>query len=115
MEFGLLGPLEVVDGGRPLRIQSAKHRMLLAGLLLRPGQLVTIDQPAETMWGATLPADPCKVIQTYVARVRKLLGGGELIQSRPEGYVIAVARDDTEGRRLIRRQAHDAVSDLVIW
>ena len=56
-----------------------------------------------------MPAGPRKVIQTYVARVRKLLGG-ELIQSRPEGYVIAVARDDTDVGRfeLLLEQARDA-------
>ena len=96
MDFGLLGPLEVMHGGRPLPIRSAKHRMLLAGLLLHPGQLVTMDELAEMIWGDALPADPRKVIHTYVARLRRVLGDGELIQSRPEGYLSAVTPDDTD-------------------
>jgi DNA-binding SARP family transcriptional activator/Tfp pilus assembly protein PilF len=91
-------------------IQSAKHRMLLAGLLLRAGAVVTVDELAEAIWGDALPADPRSVVQTYVARLRKLLGGGELIQSRPEGYVIAVAPGDVDVGRfeLLLGRARDA-------
>ena len=58
MEFGLLGPLEVVDGSRPVPIQSAKHRILLASLLLRAGELVTVQELAGAIWSDTLPASP---------------------------------------------------------
>ncbi len=51
---------------------------------------------AEAVWGEALPASPRKVVQTYVARLRKLLGGSGLIQSRPGGYVLAVARADVD-------------------
>src|SRR5262245_55151630 len=50
VEFGLLGPLKVVDGGRPVPIPSAKHRVMLACLLLRAGKLVTVDELAEAIW-----------------------------------------------------------------
>jgi DNA-binding SARP family transcriptional activator/tetratricopeptide (TPR) repeat protein len=110
VEFGLLGPLKVVDGGRPVPIPSAKHRVLLACLLLRAGRLVTVDELAEAIWGEALPADPRRVVQTYVARLRKLLGGTQLIQSRPEGYVLAVAPGDVDVGRfeLLLAQARDA-------
>jgi len=110
VEFGLLGPLKVVDGGRPVPIPSAKHRVLLAVLLLRAGELATVDKLAEAIWGDALPADPRKVVQTYVARVRKLLGGTELLQSHPEGYVLAVAPGDVDVGRfeLLLAQARDA-------
>lgn len=99
MEFGLLGPLEIIDRDRAVPIRSAKHRILLAALLLRAGELVTVDELAEAIWGAALPADPRRVVQTYVTRLRKLLGGTELIQSRPEGYAIAVGPGDVDVRR----------------
>jgi DNA-binding SARP family transcriptional activator/tetratricopeptide (TPR) repeat protein len=110
VEFGLLGPLKVVDGGRPVPIPSAKHRVLLACLLLRAGELITVDELAEAIWGEALPADPRRVVQTYVARLRKVLGGTQLIQSRPEGYVLAVAPGDVDVGRfeLLLAQARDA-------
>jgi DNA-binding SARP family transcriptional activator len=96
-EFGLLGPLEVTIGGRVVPIPSAKQRVLLACLLLRPGELVTADELAEAIWGAALPANPRRVLQTYVSRLRKLLGeAGERLQGRPGGYLLAVDADDTD-------------------
>jgi DNA-binding SARP family transcriptional activator len=110
VEFGLLGPLAVTDGGQPVPISSTRHRMLLACLLLRAGALVTVDELAEAIWGEdALPAHPRRAVQTYVARLRKLLGAG-LLHSHPEGYVLAVARADTDVGRfeLLLAQARDA-------
>lgn len=112
MEFGLLGPLEVIDDGRRVPIPSAKHRALLAALLVHAGELATVDELAEAIWGDALPAGPRRAVQTYVARLRKLLGGTKLIQSRPEGYVLAVAREETDlGRfELLLARARDAAA-----
>jgi len=111
VEFGLLGPLKVVDGGRLVPIRSAKHRVLLAALLLRAGELVTVDELADAVWGDALPASPRKAVQTHVSRLRQLLRGAELIQSQPEGYVIAVAHGDVDVGRfgLLLEAARGAV------
>jgi DNA-binding SARP family transcriptional activator len=113
VEFGLLGPLEVIDDGRPVPIPSAKHRALLAALLLRAGELATADELAEAIWGERLPAEPRRAVQTYVTRLRKLLGGTKLIQSRSEGYVLVVAREETDlGRfELLLARARDAAAE----
>jgi DNA-binding SARP family transcriptional activator len=101
VKFGLLGPLEVTDGGRLVPIPSAKLRVLLACLLLRAGALVTLDELAEAIWGDdALPTHPRRAVQTYITRLRQLLGGNGLIQSRHEGYVIAVAAGDVDVGRL---------------
>ncbi len=110
VEFGVLGPLRVVEDGVAVPIPAAKHRVVLAALLLRAGELVTVEELAEAVWGEALPASPRKVVQTYVARLRKLLRGTELIQSRPKGYVLTVARDGVDAGRfeLLLEQAWDA-------
>jgi DNA-binding SARP family transcriptional activator/DNA polymerase III delta prime subunit len=110
VEFGVLGPLQVIDDARPVPIPSAKQRMLLATLVLRAGELVTIDELAEAVWGDALPADPRRAVQTYVTRLRKLLSGSKLLQSRPQGYVLAVARHETDQGRfeLLLERASDA-------
>jgi DNA-binding winged helix-turn-helix (wHTH) protein len=112
VEFRLLGPLEAVDRGKPLLIRSARHRVLLAALLLRAGEMVTLDEFAEAVWGDRLPANPRKTIQTYVSRLRKLLRGAGLIEARPDGYVIMVAPEDFDVSRLGRllQAARDAAS-----
>lgn len=112
MEFGLLGPLQVVDDGRMVWIPAAKQRTLLAALMLRAGELVTIDELAEATWGAALPTDPRRTVQSYITRLRKLLGGSDLLQSRPGGYVLAVAPDEIDQGRfeLLLEQAREAAS-----
>jgi DNA-binding SARP family transcriptional activator/Tfp pilus assembly protein PilF/DNA polymerase III delta prime subunit len=113
VEFGLLGPLEVIDGDRSVPIPSARQRVLLAALLLRPRELVTVDELVEAIWGGeALPAEPRRVVQVYVTRLRQLLGGRGLIQSRPEGYVIDVAPGDADlGRwESLLEQAGDAAA-----
>ena len=92
MEFRLLGPLEVVDGDQLVPIPSAKHRVLLAYLLVRHGEVVTVDELAEVIWGDALPANPRTTVQTYVSRLRQRLHLEDMLQSRPDGYVLAVAR-----------------------
>jgi DNA-binding SARP family transcriptional activator/DNA polymerase III delta prime subunit len=96
VEFGLLGLVELTDGGRVVPVPSVRLRVLLACLLLRAGQLVTVDELAEAVWGdGGLPAKPRRAVQTYVARLRKLLGAG-LIHTRGEGYVLTVAPGDVD-------------------
>jgi DNA-binding SARP family transcriptional activator len=110
VEFGLLGLLEVTDGGRAVPITSARQRALLACLLLRAGELVTVDELAAAVWGdVALPAQPRRAVQTYVTRLRKLLGAGS-IQTRAEGYVMTVAAGDVDVDRfgLLLEQARDA-------
>jgi Transcriptional regulatory protein, C terminal len=61
-------------------IPAAKQRTLLACLLLRAGELVTVDELAEAIWGdGALPAEPRRVVQIYVTRLRQLLGTTGLI------------------------------------
>jgi DNA-binding SARP family transcriptional activator/DNA polymerase III delta prime subunit len=111
VKFGLLGPLEVTDGGRPVPIPSPKQRVLLACLLLRAGELVTVDELTEAIWGDdALPAHPRRAVQTYVTRLRQVLGDARLLQRRPEGYVIAVAASDVDVGRLelLLARARDA-------
>jgi DNA-binding SARP family transcriptional activator/tetratricopeptide (TPR) repeat protein len=97
VEFGVLGPLRVTDdAGGVVAVPAAKQRVVLACLALRAGELVTTDALAEAIWGGGLPGRPRRAVQTHVTRLRRLLGGGGLVASRPEGYVLAVAPEQTD-------------------
>jgi DNA-binding SARP family transcriptional activator len=49
MNFGILGPLEVGDAGRPVRLTAGKQRALLAILLLHPNESVSTDRLIEDL------------------------------------------------------------------
>jgi DNA-binding SARP family transcriptional activator len=50
VEFRILGPLEVLDHGRPLALGGAKQRALLAVLLLQAGE-VSADRLVDALVG----------------------------------------------------------------
>jgi YVTN family beta-propeller protein len=89
VHFALLGPLEVVEGGRPLSLGGPKQRALLAMLLLHANEVVSRDRLVEAIWGEQLPVSPTQALDTYVSRLRKLLGA-DRVARRVGGYALRV-------------------------
>ena len=87
MEFRLLGPLEMRDGDREVRLRGGKERALLALLLLNAGRTLALDRIVDDLWGADVPETAQKMVQVYVSHLRKLLPTGTL-QTRPPGYAL---------------------------
>src|SRR5919201_2526753 len=87
MEFRILGPLEVVDEGRVLKIGGAKQRALLALLLLHANEAVSRDRLIDELWGDEPPETASTAIQVHVSQLRKVLGR-EVIVTQPPGYLI---------------------------
>lgn len=90
LEFLILGPLEVRDGERTVRLGSAKQRALLGVLLLHANETVSVARLVDELWGERPPATAEKLVQGYVHALRKQLGEGTL-QTRPGGYLLSVA------------------------
>jgi DNA-binding SARP family transcriptional activator len=55
VQFRILGPLEVLDDGRPLTLGGAKQRALLAVLLLHAGQVMAVERLIDELWGEAPP------------------------------------------------------------
>ncbi len=110
-EFLLLGPLAVRAEGVPVPIHGAKHRAVLAALLLRANEVVTVDDLAEVLWGEDLPSSARTVVQNYVMRLRRALGAaGSRITTQPRGYLIRVEPGELDLDRFedLLRQARAA-------
>jgi DNA-binding SARP family transcriptional activator len=105
MYFSVLGPLGVfASDGRPVPVPEAKVRALLADLLVHAGRPVSADRLADDLWGSAPPANPTGALQTKVSRLRGALaraepGAGELVVSRPPGYLLRVGLDDVDASR----------------
>ena len=50
MEFGILGPLEVVEDVTQVDLGGAKQRALLAVLLLHANEIVSTDRIIDALW-----------------------------------------------------------------
>ena len=74
MQFLILGPLEVSDDGRKLALGGPKQRAVLAHLILRANHVVPADLLIDGLWGEEPPESARNTLQTYVYRLRKVLG-----------------------------------------
>src|SRR5574340_683438 len=89
MAFRILGPLEVADEGRAVKLGGAKQRALLALLLLHPNEVVSRDRLVDELWGDDVPETDPTAIQVHVSQLRKALGR-DVIVTRAPGYFAQV-------------------------
>ncbi len=102
----LLGPVDVRRDGDSIGMSAPKHRMILAALALRLGDVVSIDSLIDTLWAERPPATAQKAVQVYVSELRKLLaahGSVSPIVSHPPGYRLAIGPDQVDVHRFERR------------
>jgi DNA-binding SARP family transcriptional activator len=97
LEFRILGPLEVQDGGR-IALGGQKQRALLGALVVHAGEVVSTDRLLDELWGEHPPRTATTSLQNMVSQLRKLLGADVLV-TRPPGYVLQVERDQIDAAR----------------
>ncbi|MFI6346464.1 BTAD domain-containing putative transcriptional regulator [Streptomyces sp. NPDC050560] len=132
-----MGPLEVSHDEQVCTPQAPKVRQVLALLLLRSNQLVSIESLIEELWGETPPHSAVTTTQTYIYQLRKATArfmgdetGKKVIATTPPGYVFHVDSDQLdfqtfnkateEGRTLMEQGRHLQVSErlsaaLALW
>ena len=94
LEFGILGPLEVLRSGTRLKLGGRQQRAILGLLLCEAGQVVSIGRLADALWGEHLPTGFLTTVQTYIFHLRALLepdrargaGRGVLVTEAGGGY-----------------------------
>jgi DNA-binding SARP family transcriptional activator/tetratricopeptide (TPR) repeat protein len=98
MEFGLLGPVVVRNGGRELAAPRGRVGALLAGLLLQAGQVVSVDALTGVLWPGDPPVSAPMLIRHHVWQLRQALGqaGGNRIVTRPGGYLIQAGDNELD-------------------
>ena len=120
MRFQVLGPLEVEADDGPIALGGPKERLLLALLLTRPNQVVSVEALIRGLWGDQPPATAAKTLQSHVMRVRRALEPGrdrgavaQVLVTRGPGYLLRVAPDALDAARFeeLTTQARRALSD----
>ena len=105
MYFRVLGPLEIEDQGRPLRIDGIKRRALLALLLMHPNEIVSRDLIIQELWGAQAPDGAAHTLEVQISRLRKLLradGHSQVIVTHSTGYKLVVGPEELDLLRFDR-------------
>ena len=69
----MFGPLRAARGGRELDLGGPKERRVLAVLVASGGDVVTVDELIEALWGDDPPRTAERSVHAYIARLRKAL------------------------------------------
>jgi DNA-binding SARP family transcriptional activator len=117
MEFGILGPLEVVSDGRRLPVTRPREQRVLAALLLDAGRVVPLDRLIDAVFDERPPDTAAKQVRNCVSALRQLFSAagaaeGPLITT-PVGYTMRIGAEELDAmvfdHRLAQaRQAADA-------
>ena len=94
----VLGPLEVVRDGKPVRLGSPQQRRLIAMLAVHANDVVSSDHLVDVLWGEDPPPSATHSLQTLVSRLRAALGEDRL-ETRPPGYRLRVASGEVDALR----------------
>jgi predicted ATPase/DNA-binding SARP family transcriptional activator len=115
LRIGVLGPMELRDGERGLRVPPPMPRALLGLLALRPGSSVQVDEIIDSLWGDAPPESARNTVQVYVSSLRSMLGR-DVIGSGPGGYHLDAAMwvDAVEFERGLRAGLRPAGDPAVV-
>ena len=99
MEFRILGPLEVIEGGEAIRLPGPKQRSLLALLLLHANEVVSSDRLIDELWPGEAAEQGAAALQASVSRLRKALGGGTgVVETVAPGYMLRLGSAELDLR-----------------
>ena len=93
LEFGVLGPVQLLVDGRPAALGGSGVRSLLALLVLDANQIVSFDRIVDALWGDEPPETARTIVHGYVSKLRRILtksGGAASIRTQPPGYLLQV-------------------------
>ncbi len=108
-EFRVLGPVDAVRAGQPVRLGGRQQRWLLALLLVEPGRAISSDRLIDELWQGEPPRGAGGTLRVYVSRLRSALGENTLM-ARPPGYVLDIEAELVDAWRFERlyREGRDA-------
>ncbi|SDM23515.1 AfsR/SARP family transcriptional regulator [Allokutzneria albata] len=114
MEIDLLGPVRVRDGDRAVQVGPARQQCVLAILAAEAGRVVGVPALVDRVWADRPPAGARNLVQTYVARLRRVLvaagaDGASVLVFQNDGYRLAIDPEDVD---LVRFRALVAAGDL---
>jgi DNA-binding SARP family transcriptional activator len=116
VDVRVLGQLEIGSGDLALPLGTPKQRTVLALLLARNGQYVSVDELVDEAWSEEPPTSAGANIRTYAANLRRLFtaraGERLVLVRRGAGYVLRLVDATLDASRFAQlvRQGRAAVA-----
>jgi DNA-binding response OmpR family regulator len=105
----MLGQVEAWRDGVRLDLGGRKHRALLAALLIRAGQVVSVERLIDDLWPTDPPVRAVATVQVFVSDLRRALEpdrprgtAAELLVTAAPGYRLAVSPEAVDALRFAR-------------
>lgn len=99
LDIRLLGPLEILVRGAPVRLKRRKQRVLLALLALTPRRVVHTDTIVDSLWREP-PVAVRNQVQIHVSAIRTALADHDLprdlLRTHPHGYCLHLPTGTTD-------------------
>src|SRR6266511_4671874 len=97
VEFRVLGPLEVIADGEPVRVGGPRPRVVLSVLLVHAGRPVSMQRLIDQLWGDDPPATANAALQVHISALRKVLG--DRLVTEPSGYLLVADDHEVDAMR----------------
>lgn len=115
----VLGPIDVLTPDGPRSVGGYRVRSLLGALALGVGHVIPADQLADVVWRTGAPAHAADTLQTYVSRLRQVLGADSICRQDhsyrlvvPNSAIDALQFERLLGEALDRRNEPQRCRDL---
>src|SRR5262245_9196296 len=90
LAVSVLGPLEVLRDGRPVRVPAGKTPEVLIRLAVEAGEVVSVDRLIADLWGLEATATDRNTVQAKVSKLRGALGDPAVVSGGRSGYALEV-------------------------
>ncbi|HEY5429742.1 MAG TPA: BTAD domain-containing putative transcriptional regulator, partial [Solirubrobacteraceae bacterium] len=104
LRFRILGPLELSRDGHPVRLGGDRQRALLALLLVRANELVSMPQLIQELFGEAPAEGAPNAVHVAISRLRRVLDGCDdaVLRTRPGGYVLELDGEQLDATAFTR-------------
>jgi len=99
MRFRILGPLQIMVGGRELDLGRSREQRVLAALLLGANRVVSLERLVDAVWDDRPPETAGKLVRNCVSTLRQRLAEPDrpdAIGTTPAGYVLRIAAGELD-------------------
>lgn len=94
----VLGPVDLLTPDGPRSVGGPRQRALLAALVLSVGHAIPTDHLIEVLWGEEPPPSALGALQSYVSRLRCLIGADGIVR-RNHAYMLVAAAESIDALR----------------
>jgi len=110
VEFGVLGPVVVGDGGQRVALGGPQPEKVLAALVLADGRVVPVSELVDVLWDTDPPPTAVHQVHKIIAALRRRVPGR--IETDGPGYRLGLGGSTVDAAAFARLAAEPTIPSL---